>query len=284
MKNTIYALVVLFFSLLTEIGWGQNLPQPTPTEADKQIQTFLSASIDLARLRLSGPSYQYTPGLNDLRNHPADVLVLNLAIKFNNKRLVNQMLNYYQNKNSSFRKPQPADPTTLLATNTNLPGPTAPSEKAPFLSHVSLLYGFQLIGKGGKDDDNFGTSKTRMTYLETMGYVLYNHDLPNGKGRLFGGPGIYLGYGLWGKNSYSYQGGNESYPAFDKTTGYKRFDAGVAFTAGYELAQALRLSLEYELGLVNIDPASGDDKTKTRSISLNIAYPLKKLTAMVRKK
>ncbi|GAB4008564.1 hypothetical protein GCM10028808_15010 [Spirosoma migulaei] len=258
------------------------IPQRPPTDLDKKIQTFLSASIDLARLRLSGPSYEYTPGLNNLRNHPGDVLVLNLAIKFNNQGMINQIFNYYNTQ--SYRTPIPADPATLLAANTNLPGPTSPADKPPFLSHVSLLYGFQLIGKGGKDEDGYGTSKTRMTYLETMGYALYNYDLPNSKGRLFGGPGIYLGYGLWGKTSYTYQGGSDSFAAFDKLNGYRRFDAGVALTAGYQLEQGLRLSLEYEVGLLNINPGAGDDKTKNRSLSLNIAYPLKAFVDKLRKK
>ncbi|QDK82835.1 PorT family protein [Spirosoma sp. KCTC 42546] len=282
MKNATCGLLVLLIWVSSRIGWGQMIPQRPPTDLDKKIQTFLSASIDLARLRLSGPSYEYTPGLNNLRNHPGDVLVLNLAIKFNNQGMINQIFNYYNTQ--SYRTPIPADPATLLAANTNLPGPTSPADKPPFLSHVSLLYGFQLIGKGGKDEDGYGTSKTRMTYLETMGYALYNYDLPNSKGRLFGGPGIYLGYGLWGKTSYTYQGGSDSFAAFDKLNGYRRFDAGVALTAGYQLEQGLRLSLEYEVGLLNINPGAGDDKTKNRSLSLNIAYPLKAFVDKLRKK
>ena len=176
--------------------------------------------------------------------------------------------------------------SSLLASNTDRPGLTTPPDKGAFLSHISFLYGPQLIGKGGKASDGYGTTTSRRTYLEGIGYALYNYDLPNNKGRVFGGLGPYLGFGLWGKTKYEQATyGTQSYGAFDKLNGYKRFDAGLAFTVGYQLPQGLRLSIAHELGLVNIDPfGNGDDKTKSRSWSLNVSYPAKKLVTLVKKK
>ncbi len=175
-------------------------------------------------------------------------------------------------------------PANLLASATGLPGPMTPNAQDSFLDHVTYLYGVQLIGKGGKYFDGFGTSTSRRTYLEPLAYALYNYDLPNNKGRLFGGPGVFAAYGLWGKIKYSDPGGSESYPAFDKTAGYKRFDAGLGFMVGYQLPQEIRLSIAREWGLVNIEPGGGSDKTFSRAWSLNVAYPLQKITDLFTKK
>ena len=284
MKNASYVLLVLLIGLFPDVGWGQLIgpavPPKPPTDLDKKVDKFFQASIDLVKQSLLNPSYAGTPYAASAPK-PGDVLALNVAILFHNQGLINQIINYY--RPHSYRGPTPADPATLLATNNALPGPTAPPDKATFLSHVSLLYGLQLIGKGSKTSDSYGTSTTHMTYLEIPAYILYNHDLPADKGRLFGGIGIYLAYGLWGKITDSST--PQSVSAFDKNAGYKRFDAGLAFTAGYQMPQGLRLSLAYELGLVNIDPIAGAyDKLKNRSLSLNIAYPLAQLTDKLRKR
>ena len=274
-----------FFLLLTGLspftGWAQlgpDIPSRPPTYLDRKINAFLQASIDLARQRLSGPSYEYTPGLQDLRNHPADVLVMNVALKFDNQRLIDQMINYYKGKNAAYHSPQPPDPAGLLASADSRPGMAATAGKTSFLSRLSLLYGVQLIGKGGKQKYGDGYSLSRMLYLEPVASVLYNHDLPDGKGRLYGGPGIYLGYGLFGKAREKGTGFDDSYAAFDKNTGFSRFDAGLSLTAGYRLARGLGFNLSYELGLVNIDPGRGDDKNKNRVLSINLDYPLTALS------
>jgi hypothetical protein len=146
-------------------------------------------------------------------------------------------------------------PGNLLASADGLPGSTSPTDHDSFLDHVNYLYGIQLIGKGGKYFDGVGTTTSRRTYLEPLAYALYNYDLPNAKGRLFGGPGVFAAYGLWGKTKYSDpKFGDESYPAFDKTTGYQRFDAGLGFMVGYQLPQEIRLSITREWGLVNVEP------------------------------
>ncbi|WP_020595871.1 outer membrane beta-barrel protein [Spirosoma panaciterrae] len=281
MKNIAF---LLFIGILPNVVWGQllgpEIPQRPSTDLDRKIDTFLQASIDMVRQKLLNPSYAGTPYAATAPT-PGDVLALNLAIQFHNQGLVNQIIHYYTPSTSQHVKP--ADPSTLLATNDPRTGPTVPPDKAPFLSHVSLLYGVQLIGKGSKTTYKSGTSTTRMTYLEIPAYMLYNHDLPSNKGRLFGGVGFYLAYGLWGTIKDS--DNTPSVSAFDKNLGYKRFDAGLAFTGGYQLPQGLRLSIAYELGLVNIDPFAGAyDKLKNRALSLNVAYSLHKVTALAKKK
>lgn len=280
MKNIAY---ILFIGILPNVVWGQllgpEIPQRPSTDLDRKIDTFLQASIDMVRQKLLNPSYAGTP-YAATGPTPGDVLALNLAIQFHNQGLVNQIIHYYTPGTS--QRVKPADPSTLLATNDPRTGPTSSPDKAPFLSHVSLLYGVQLIGKGSKTTYKSGTSTTRMTYLEIPAYMLYNHDLPSNKGRLFGGVGFYLAYGLWGTINDS--DNTPSVSAFDKNLGYKRFDAGLAFTGGYQLPQGLRISIAYELGLVNIDPFAGAyDKLKNRALSLNVAYSLHKVTALLKR-
>lgn len=106
-------------------------------------------------------------------------------------------------------------------------------------------------------------------------YALYQHELP-GKGLVFGGLGPYVGYGLGGQFKYTFNG-QTTFPAFDKTNGgFRRFDGGLAFTAGYRLPSTLQFRLAYELGLANIEPRQGN-KVTNRVLSINVGYSLNKL-------
>ena len=241
-------------------------------------EVYFKASGDIARQVLTGPSY------NDFIKY-GDVMGFNVGLYYNPVGAINSLKNDYSSSKHGLQNPLFSSATLLASTN-NQPGPTAPAPKAgsEFLSHLSPLIGVQLIGKGGKYSDRFGTSTTHMTYLEIPVYVLYNQKLPDGKGLLFGGLGFYLAYGLWGTLKFDDPGGKSSFSAFDKLNGYKRFDAGLAFMGGYKLPQGLSLSLEYELGLTSIDPVAGSDKTRNRVLSLNVGYPLKKLTTLLKKK
>lgn len=280
--KTMVRLLLLLIGLSPITGWGQlgpDIPSRPPTYLDHKINAFLQASIDLARQRLSGPSYEYTPGLQDLRNHPADVLVMNVALKYDNQRLIDQMINYYKGKNAAYHSPRPPDPARLLASADGRPGPSETAAgKTSFLSRLSLLYGVQLIGKGGKQKYSDGYFLARMLYLEPIVSVLYNYDLPDNKGRLYGGPGLYLGYGLFGRLHDKGTGFDDSYAAFEKNMGFSRFDAGLSLTAGYRLARGLGVNLSYELGMANVDPGRGDDKTRNRVLSINLDYPLTALS------
>ncbi len=295
MKQTICVLLVLLTGLLPQTGWAQfgpQLPQPTkPTFAERvlavlnrQLQdSFIQPSFDYVNQHYKGPSY-----LRDPRNVPT-VFAINLAIYIKkgqsspNQGASNGVINYYGDRQAYAR---PLDPALLLVTTDNRPGPMAPAPdpKDAFMSHLSFIYGLQLIGKGGKYNDGYGTSTTHITYLEIPTYVLYEYDLPNQKGQLFGGLGVYLGVGLWGTVNYTDKTTNESFGAFSDNGGLSRFDGGLNFMAGYQLPQGLRLSVVHEFGLANIQSGGGADKTFNRVWSLNVGYPLKKITDKLRKK
>lgn len=277
--------MLLLAGCSSKMSWAQQIPTPTPTGADQVVdaagrlaKTYLQVSLDLVHQRLYGPSYQ------GASPNPVQLLLLNFAIQRNDQKLINQIFKNVRNGVSG-RTIEPADAATLLASTDTRAGLALPPDKASFLSHLSLLYGVQLIGKGGKFSDGIGTSTTKMTYLEPSAVVLYQYDLPDNHGLIFGGLGPYLAYGLWGKATYKDPTTDQSSGAFDsKNGGYRRFDAGLIFTVGYQLPQELRLSIAHELGLVNIDPAGGYDKTKNSVWSLNIGYPLNKLTHYLPKK
>ncbi|MCY7353373.1 MAG: PorT family protein [Cytophagaceae bacterium] len=140
----------------------------------------------------------------------------------------------------------------------------------------ALMTGLQLIGKGGKQEDFGGTDRVRLLYLEVPVYALYQHELPN-KGLVFGGLGPYFGYGLSGKYKSTFNGQTTSFDAFDKDNGgFRRFDGGLAFTAGYRLPSSLQFRLAYELGLANIETGP-DNKTTNRALSVSVGYSLNKL-------
>lgn len=289
MKTFRYVLF-LMAALWPAIGWGQNPPligpevPPPPQnplsdpQGDRALKILFNVSVDLAKQELLNSSAAGTPYAN--RDAVGTSLRYNAAILLLTG--VNQIINNWRgflNSPHTYQSPNPPDPATLMASIDGIPEPVAPTDNDSFLNHLDLAYGLQLIGKGGK----MGTSTTRMTYLEVPAYILYNHDLPNGKGQVFGGLGFYLAYGLGGTITDSAFPGSVS--VFDKNSGYKHFDAGLLLTAGYQLPQSLRLSLAYELGLVNLVPNGGAyDKVKNRVWSLNVAYPLQKLVAMVKKK
>ncbi|NIJ52367.1 hypothetical protein FHS68_001523 [Dyadobacter arcticus] len=288
MKTFRYVLI-LMAALWPAIGWGQNPPligpevPPPPQnplsdpQGDRALKILFNVSVDLAKQELLNSSAAGTPYANrdavgtSLRYNAAILLLTGV------KQIINNWRDFL-NSPHTYRSPTPSNPATLMASTDGVWEPVAPADKDSFLNHLDLAYGLQLIGKGGK----MGTSTTRMTYLEVPAYILYNHDLPNGKGQVFGGLGFYLAYGLWGNISDSAFPGSVS--AFDKNSGYKHFDAGLLLTTGYQLPQSLRVSLAYELGLVNLVPNGGPyDKVMNRVWSLNVAYPLQNLGAMVKK-
>ncbi len=136
------------------------------------------------------------------------------------------------------------------------------------LSHLHYMAGIEFVQKKSKD----GNTKITLNYLEVPLYLLYQ-STSSSAGNIFGGIGPYFAYGIGG----NMKTGSSSTKAFDKTTGYKPFDAGLGVTAGYKITNSFSFSLVYEIGIVNIDRSPGGDKTKNRSLSLNVMYPLDKL-------
>lgn len=96
--------------------------------------------------------------------------------------------------------------------------------------------------------------------------AIYTYELTDDR-KVFGGLGPYFAYGIGGK----IKGDGFSEKAFDKDFGFKRFDVGLTFTAGYKFNKKWSVRLAYDLGLANIEQDSFD-KAKNRCFSLNIGY------------
>jgi hypothetical protein len=236
-------------------------------------------SLDLFRHKFAGPSY----AKGNFPAPDAEEFGYNLGILF----VVGEQ---------AFMGPGPfsqSAPTNLLATTSNQLsfglGYAPPKPNSLFTNkHFALMSGLELIRKGSNISDVNGKNITHLLYLEVPIYALYRHYLPDNKGELFGGLGPYFGYGLTGTFKSTFNGQTFKSSAFDtKNGGYKRFDAGLAFTAGYQLPSSLRIRLAYELGLVNIEsgPAGGfGDKTFNRGISLNVGYPVDKIVDKFKKR
>jgi hypothetical protein len=141
---------------------------------------------------------------------------------------------------------------------------TPADDLSDFKYHIFFATGGQFVLKrsGG------GGSTTSLGYLEVPFYALYRHPLPD-KSSIFGGLGPYAGLGILGS-------------AFSDVNGFKRFDAGVGFIAGYTLFDSFSFSLEYQLGLANIQKNAFGDKAVNRGFGLNVGYPLDKLIGKVK--
>lgn len=140
------------------------------------------------------------------------------------------------------------------------------------MSHITGRGGIEFVQKKSKD----GGTKITLNYLEVPLYALYNYQLPSA-GNIFGGLGPYFAYGIGGKMKSTYNGQTTEIKSFNKTNGFKPFDAGLGITAGYHIPNNFSFRLAYEIGFVNILRNAFGDKAKNRSISLNISYPLNKI-------
>ena len=233
---------------------------------------MVEGSVDLVKHKFKGPSYSKD-------NPDGSDLGLNIAA-------------FYMVGEDAFNGPGlgkvPATPGILLAdtrrqlsfeSTTVIPKPSSLFSNP----HFALMPGVQLIRKGNKYSDSFGTDVTRLLYLELPVYALYRHPLPDNKGEVFGGLGPYFALGLSGKSKYTFNSQTSEFAAFGNNGIYKRFDAGLALTAGYQFTNSVRLRLSYEWGLINIESNAGDDKTFNRALSLNVGYPISKIADKFKK-
>ncbi|MCW3464843.1 porin family protein [Chitinophaga nivalis] len=124
-----------------------------------------------------------------------------------------------------------------------------------------------------------GTVTSRLQYLELPINFLYKHQL--GAGKIFGGLGPYLAYGLSGKmktssdisgrsldTKFKFKNSEES--AVNELN-VKPFDAGANFTVGYELNMGLLFSVNYSLGLTNTSPYKHETE-KNRYFGVSVGY------------
>ncbi len=250
------------------------------------------ASMDFIGQTYSGPSYgnPYT-GASGSEASGLDI-GLNLAAMFLIE--LNDMLEVFGNPQAA---KTPAGPPLGSLLASNYPGlqlsrfqsvnaHRPPADWATIRQHLAFMSGLELTGKGARQTTGGSTDKTSLLYLEIPIYAIYYQNLAN-KGRVFGGIGPYIAYGLSGTFNSTTSGRSFSSPAFGTNGGFQRFDAGIALTAGYQLTNSLRFRLAYDLGLANIESGpsgTNGDKTFNRTLSLNVGYPLEKLAGLVKKK
>ncbi|WP_158642547.1 porin family protein [Chitinophaga japonensis] len=118
----------------------------------------------------------------------------------------------------------------------------------------------------------------KLTYLELPVNFLYKHEL--GAGKIFGGFGPYLAMGLSGKYGevdVKFDGKkDEELGETDEDIHGKRMDAGANFIAGYELKNGLLFSVNYSLGLTDVDPNGTKSKNGYFGISVGYLFKTKK--------
>ncbi|MBS1915234.1 MAG: PorT family protein [Bacteroidetes bacterium] len=127
-----------------------------------------------------------------------------------------------------------------------------------------VQYGFGYVGKGAKYDGG----SVSLGYLELPIDIMYH--LKAGPGHIYGGLGPYFAYGIGGKT-----GDVSSFG--ENNGGFKRFDAGIGFLAGYKLNMGVSLDFGYDLGLANVEYASEDVTGHTRNFSINVGYQIGRL-------
>lgn len=231
-------------------------------------ESEISGSMDLGHQRYTGVSYDapnYSapdPGLNMLC-----ILMGGLGGEksLGNKRVFNEAprLVYYASADgpgaSAYSGVQIEDIAQTSSSKATFPFSVQ--------DNLRLMAGLEFVNMRS----TYRETMYSLSYLKVPMYAAYQTRL--GIGNIYGGLGPYLAYGIGGKVKFT----SDERSAFDKTDGYKRFDAGLGFRAGYFTDAGYTVALGYDLGLVNMDGNASGDKTKNRSFSINVGYSLFKL-------
>ena len=242
--------------------------------SDGELQT----SVDMCRQTYSGVSYDSPQqSSNNVGFNLGVILMTSPGGTTKNNSAGSQTMN-----NNDFGSPGnfyaslSNDPSIFHNNSQNMSLETSEMElsnsPSGFLSHMFYSGGIEFIQKKSK----YEGTKITLDYMEVPLYALYQIN-SSSQGNFFGGLGPYFAYGIGGNSESSFGGQTLKTKSFDKTNGYKPFDAGIGLTAGYKMTDSFSFSLAYELGLTNIDRNAFGDKTKNSGISLNIRYPLDKL-------
>lgn len=169
------------------------------------------------------------------------------------------------------------------------------------IADISLAENFSLqpqllfIMKGAKSESytetiagveiQYPEQKLTLNYLELPVNFLYKHEA--GAGSIFVGAGPYLGFGLSGKikadgldeeGKVKFDGKKDSEvdENDEAAVHLKRLDAGANFLAGYELKNGLLFSVNYSLGLTNLDPDGNKSKNNYFGVSVGYLFKTKK--------
>lgn len=235
---------------------------------------YLQCSIDGNRQIASGPSYpQESPTAT---GYAGNVALIFLGAQedpraYRDQRNLNHGTFNFQPQNNFYAATN-LDPASLAFSNGQGTVQQNTTQKPyDFVSHLNYMGGIELVQKRSGDDG----LHTTLNYFEIPVYGIYQHYLSSGT--IFGGLGPYIAYGIGGSNKDSFNGKTTSSPAFNSTSGFKRFDAGLGLTAGYRLPNSFYFNLAYEWGIANIQNNAFGDKTRNRSISLNVGYPISRI-------
>lgn len=147
-----------------------------------------------------------------------------------------------------------------------------------FFTRTGLTLTEKNLKKEYRDESIYRNLKIKAQYLQVPAMVGYKLGIP-----MFGSVnvagGMYFGYGIGGKAKYTegyieYRTGAVIEKEVDKTNTfenvYRRFDTGVAISAGVEISR-VTLNLGYEHGLVKII-RGGEENIKNRSVYATIGF------------
>jgi hypothetical protein len=211
----------------------------------------LEASVDGTKQKFSGPSY---PSSSDSKLDPGEnvglLIIAGMSGSYNN-------VGSYNNRHSRFNN------NTLYASADKGPGSFL-NPDGSLAANRSNNFTDNLYFMGGLEFVNKGMDVGSLAYFQVPLYAMYQYKLDGDAGKVFGGLGPYFAYGIAGS-------------AFGGPDGFKRFDAGLGITAGYEMPQSLSFRLGFDIGLANIQNNGFGDKARNNTISLAVGYPLDKL-------
>jgi len=139
---------------------------------------------------------------------------------------------------------------------------------AQLTEHIYLQPQLLYSQKGAKYTNKGSAYETKLTTrnIELAANVLFKVNTSFGK--VFAGAGPTLGYSLSGKLEQNGQSG-KLYTGDLKD--WKRIDLGAGATAGVEFNNGLFASVNYQMGLLDINKSAATD-TKNRSISMSVGY------------
>lgn len=148
-----------------------------------------------------------------------------------------------------------------------------------FVLQPGLLYTM----KGTETDEEGGTGKIKVNYIELPVNFIYKPVL--GNGRLLLGLGPYIAYGIGGQVEFSgsgidfeqdikFESDLSESQLLDDEFYIKPFDAGANLLAGYEFGFGISFQLNAQLGLLKVNPGydgDSDDETSVKNTGFGIS-------------
>ncbi|MCC6414101.1 MAG: PorT family protein [Saprospiraceae bacterium] len=142
-----------------------------------------------------------------------------------------------------------------------------------FSENMGLGVGLQIAGKGAKLEQSGAEIKFNPIYLQVPVNVFYRN---NG---FYAGVGPYIGFGLFGQYSFEFMGDKETEDiefGNDLDDDFAPIDFGLGFEVGYHVIAPLRISVSYDLGLMNVVPQDyqdiDDGSIKNNVLGINLAW------------